>query len=198
MSGGHVSEETKKITQKIGWVFFCIILLAYVVDKDFVSLVDLGIPVETPNTIGTYYTVTKVTDGDTIHIRMDGQDETVRLIGINTPETVDPRRSVECFGKEASEAMKSFVEGKIVRLEYDDSQSLRDTYGRILAYVYLEDGQMVNRKMVAEGYAYEYTYMMPYHYQKEFRQVQQLAKTSLRGLWSPSTCGGSKALPIVN
>jgi micrococcal nuclease len=125
---------------------------------------------------------------------IDGNDETVRLIGINTPETVDPRRTVECFGKEASKRMQELAKGEIVRLEYDDSQSLRDTYGRLLAYAYLEDGQMLNRKMVAEGYAYEYTYLTPYRYQKEFRQLQELAKVSQRGLWAEETCNGSKIL----
>lgn len=144
------------------------------------------------NTIGTYYKVTKVTDGDTIHIDMDGTDEKVRLIGINTPETVDPRTQVQCFGKEASERMKELAGGKIVRLEYDDSQSLRDTYGRLLAYVYLEDGEMLNRKMVAEGYAYEYTYLAPYKYQSEFRDLQNIARVSGRGLWNPETCDGKK------
>lgn len=138
------------------------------------------------------YSVSKVVDGDTLHIDIDGKDETVRLIGINTPETVDPRRPVQCFGKEASAYMKSIANGENVRLEYDDTQSRRDTYGRLLAYVYLEDGQMINRKMIAEGYAYEYTYMTPYSYQKEFRNLQNLAKQSGRGLWSQETCNGQK------
>lgn len=140
------------------------------------------------NSVGTYYRVTKVTDGDTLHVDIDGIDETVRLLGINTPETVDPRRPVECFGKEASNKMKSLAGGEAVRLEYDDSQTLRDAYGRLLAYVYLEDGQMLNRKMIADGYAYEYTYMVPYKYQKEFRELQNLARTSERGLWAPDAC----------
>lgn len=144
------------------------------------------------NLIGTYYKVTKVTDGDTLHIEKDGEDTVVRLIGINTPETVDPRRPVECFGKEATNKMKSLVNGENVRLEYDDSQSLYDSYDRLLAYVYLEDGQMLNRKMIADGYAYEYTYMTPYKYQQEFRELQNLARTSERGLWAPESCNGQK------
>ena len=139
-----------------------------------------------------YYKVTKVVDGDTLHVAINGIDEKVRLIGINTPETVDPRRAVQCFGKEASTRMKELVDGKIVRLESDPTQDARDTYGRILAYVYLEDGQMVNRKMIAEGYAYEYTYLVPYTYQKEFKGLQNLARTSGYGLWSKNTCNGIK------
>jgi micrococcal nuclease len=144
------------------------------------------------NTLGTYYKVIKVTDGDTLHINVDGTDERVRLIGINTPETVDPRTEVQCFGKEATKRMEELAGGEDVRLEYDDTQSLRDAYGRLLAYVYLEDGEMLNKKMIAEGYAYEYTYLVPYNYQSEFRELQTLARTSGRGLWNPDTCGGKK------
>ena len=140
----------------------------------------------------TYYKVIRVVDGDTLDINYGATEEKVRLIGINTPETVDPRKAVECFGKEASARMTGLAGGKIVRLEMDDSQSQRDIYGRLLAYVYLEDGEMLNRKMIAEGYAYEYTYMTPYRYQAEFREIQTLAKTSNRGLWAPNTCNGQK------
>jgi micrococcal nuclease len=138
--------------------------------------------------------VIKVTDGDTLHVLLDGVDEKVRLLGINTPETVDPRTPVQCFGKEASNRMKELAGGKMVKLEFDETQSTRDAYNRLLAYVYLDDGEMLNRKMIAEGYAYEYTYMTPYKYQQEFRQLQVLAKGSNRGLWSANTCGGSKTL----
>ena len=142
--------------------------------------------------VGPYYKVTRVVDGDTLVVNYNGTEEKVRLIGINTPETVDPRKTVECFGKEASARMKSLAEGQNVRLEADPTQDTRDIYGRMLGYVYLEDGQMLNRKMIAEGYAYEYTYMTPYRYQKDFREVQQLAKVSERGLWAPDTCAGKK------
>lgn len=152
-----------------------------------------GFSSEPKNTIGYYYDVTKVTDGDTIQVDMDGTLEKVRLIGINTPETVDPRTPVQCFGKEASNRMKDLVEGKIVRLEFDESQDMRDAYGRLLAYVYLEGGEMVNRKMIAEGYAYEYTYLKPYKYHTEFRQLQNIARLSSRGLWSSDTCNGEKS-----
>jgi micrococcal nuclease len=192
MSSHHVSEEILGTAKKLKFVFGIIIAIALFYEGQSYNLFDLGLPASSPNTVGVYYTVTKVTDGDTLHVEMDGKDEVVRLIGINTPETVDPRKTVECFGKEASARMKEIVGGKIVRLEYDDSQALRDTYGRLLAYVYLEDEQMVNRKMVAEGYAYEYTYMTPYRYQKDFRDAQRLAQSAGRGLWSESTCNGSK------
>lgn len=190
----HIPEKILKTRNTFFFIGIMIVFVSYFFELQFpYNIVDLGFATTTPNTIGVYYKVTKVTDGDTIHIMMGDQDDTVRLIGINTPETVDPRRAVECFGKEASTRMKDLTQGKIVRLEYDSSQALRDTYGRLLAYVYLEDGQMVNRKMVAEGYAYEYTYMMPYQYQKEFRQLQNLAQSAQRGLWAKDTCYGSKS-----
>lgn len=192
MSAHHV--EIPKGSNRFLLFFSCVLVLAYIYQAQISGIVDLGLPVTTQNTVGVFYKVTKVTDGDTLHIEMNGRDETIRLIGINTPETVDPRRPVECFGKEASSRMKELTGGKIVRLEYDDTQSTRDAYDRLLAYVYLEDGQMLNRKMIADGYAYEYTYLKPYKYQKEFRQLQILAKTSVRGLWSPDSCNGDKKL----
>jgi micrococcal nuclease len=174
--------------------FAGVLVVAYLYQAQSFTGIDIGLPTTTENTVGVFYKVTKVTDGDTLHVEMDGRDETVRLIGVNTPETVDPRRPVQCFGKEASKRMKELAGGKIVRLEYDQSQNIRDTYDRLLAYVYLEDGQMLNRKMIAEGYAYEYTYLKPYMYQKEFMQLQTLARTSERGLWAKDTCDGSKTV----
>jgi micrococcal nuclease len=188
----HVDPKILGTEKLLKTLFSIIVAIAFVYEGQNYNLFNLGLPTSSPNTVGVYYKVTKVTDGDTIHVEIDGRNETVRLIGINTPETVDPRRAVECFGKEASARMKEIVSGQIVRLEYDDSQALRDTYGRLLAYVYLEDEQMINRKMVAEGYAYEYTYMTPYRYQKEFRDAQRLAQSAERGLWAKDTCNGSK------
>lgn len=181
-------DKAPAVAQNLG-LFGLIIILFSIFYQEF-DLTFLNTPAQggVENTIGTYYEVAKVTDGDTIHVIVDGVDERVRLIGIDTPETVDPRREVQCFGKEATEAMKEYVGGKLVQLEYDESQGTRDTYGRLLAYVYLEDGQMVNRKMIAEGYAYEYTYMKPYKYRQEFRELQTLARTSGRGLWNPNAC----------
>ena len=81
------------------------------------------------------YTVIKVVDGDTIKILYEGVEETVRLIGIDTPETVHPNKPVECFGQEASERMKELVEGKGVNIMFDKTQGMRDKYGRLLLYV---------------------------------------------------------------
>ncbi len=136
-----------------------------------------------------YFRVTKVVDGDTIAIDMNGRTETLRLIGINTPETVDPRRPVECFGKEASAKAKAVLTGVRVRVEGDSSQDARDKYGRMLAYVFLDDGTNFNELMIREGYAYEYTYHFPYKYQREFKEAQRMAKEGGMGLWADGACG---------
>jgi micrococcal nuclease len=119
----------------------------------------------------------------------DGQKVRVRLIGINAPESVDPRRPVQCFGKEASAEMSRIVGGQSVRLETDPSQDTYDKYGRLLAYAFLPDGTDVNLHMVEAGYAYEYTYHLPYRYQKEFKAAQTAAEKGGSGLWAAGVCG---------
>lgn len=139
------------------------------------------------------YEVVRVVDGDTIDVSIDDQIERLRLIGINTPETVDPRKSVECFGKEASEKAKSILVGKKVTIESDPSQGERDKYDRLLRYVFLEDGTNFNLLMIREGYAYEYTYNLPYKYQTEFKQAQKEAEKNKMGLWGAS-CEGQTSI----
>ena len=134
------------------------------------------------------YKVVIVVDGDTIDVEIEGKVERLRLIGINTPETVDPRREVECFGKQASENAKDLLLDKFVTLENDETQQERDRYGRLLRYVYLPDGASFNKYMIEEGFAYEYTYGTPYKYQTEFRQAQADAQNQQKGLWNPSAC----------
>lgn len=169
-----------------------ILALSFLYQLQDEKIIDIGLRKEVKNTVGIFYEVTRVVDGDTIEILMGGRKEKIRLIGINTPEMNDERGEVQCFAEEAKDRMKELVSGKIIKLEYDETQNLRDTYNRILAYIYLEDEQMLNRKMIAEGYAYEYTYIVPYKYQKEFRELQLLAKNNDRGLWAENTCNGKK------
>ncbi len=136
--------------------------------------------------------VKRVVDGDTIVVTIEGKDEKVRLIGINSPETVDPRKPVECFGKEAKEYLKSLLVKRLVNLEPDPTQQDRDKYGRLLRYVFLPDGTLVNQLMITKGFAYEYTYDLPYKYQKDFKSGQQRAEALGRGLWDDRTCAGKK------
>lgn len=138
------------------------------------------------------YQVVKVVDGDTLDVSINDKIERLRLIGIDTPETVDPRKSVQCFGKEASSKAKELLMGKRVSLEMDDTQGERDKYKRLLRYVFLPDGTNFNLFMIEEGYAHEYTYHLPYKYQAEFKNAQRSAMENQKGLWSPSTCPGNK------
>jgi len=137
------------------------------------------------------YVVTDVVDGDTIKVENNSETFTVRLIGINTPETKDPRKDVECFGKEASDRLTALLDGQTVQLVSDESQLDTDRYDRLLRYVILEVGTNVNYQMIQEGYAYEYTYSEPYKYQSDFKDAQAYAKENKLGLWSDTTCNGS-------
>jgi endonuclease YncB( thermonuclease family) len=141
------------------------------------------------------YLVTSVVDGDTIKVNIDGVTKTLRLIGIDTPETVDPRKPVQCFGVEASNRTKQLLLNKKVRLEADPTQGELDKYNRLLRYVYLEDGTSFNKKMISDGYAYEYTYNTPYKYHAEFKKAQIDAKNSKLGLWADDACTTQTTTP---
>lgn len=125
-----------------------------------------------------YHLVTRVIDGDTIVLENGTR---VRYIGIDTPETKHPRKGVEYFGKEASEANKELVEGKKVRLEYDVQRT--DKYDRTLAYVYLTDGTFVNAWLVENGFARVSTYPPNVKYQEQFLELDRKAREEHKGLW---------------
>lgn len=144
------------------------------------------------------YKIVKVVDGDTVAVEIGGKKETIRLIGTNTPETVDPRKPVECFGIEASNKAKEILTGKSVRLEADSVVGERDKYGRLLRYIFLEDGTNFNKMMISEGYAYEYTYNSPYKYQDEFKQAEKEAMEAKRGLWADGVCESSTPPTATN
>lgn len=141
------------------------------------------------------YAVVQIVDGDTIKVSIDGKTESVRLIGVDTPETVDPRQPVQCFGREAADFTKAKLTGASVRLESDASQGDRDKYSRLLRYVVTQDGVNFNRQLLAEGYAYEYTYRTPYKYQADFKAAQKSATAANKGLWAATSCSGQKIKP---
>lgn len=141
----------------------------------------------TPAPAGSYRVV-KVADGDTITIDKDGAHQSVRLIGVNTPETVDPRTPVQCFGEEAADAMRALVSDRTVRIETDESQGMYDSYGRLLAYVFTKDGTLVNQYLIAEGFGHEYTFRLPYARQADFRAAEADARLAQKGLWAPGIC----------
>lgn len=123
--------------------------------------------------------VERVVDGDTFVL---ASGDRVRLIGIDTPETVHPSRGVEPYGKQASDFSKSLLTGKRVRLVYD--VQARDRYGRLLAYVYLSDGTFVNAELVKRGYAQVSTYPPNVKHQDTFVALQREARSANRGLWA--------------
>ena len=112
-------------------------------------------------------TVKRAVDGDTLLL---ANGERVRLIGVDTPETKHPQKPVERFGREAYLFTKGMVEGKEVRLEYD--QTRRDKYGRILAYAYLMDGTFLNAEIIKQEYGFAYT-QYPSKYMEEFRKYER-------------------------
>ncbi len=126
--------------------------------------------------------VSHVTDGDTIRLQ---SGEKVRLIGIDTPETVDPRRAVGCFGKQASEFTTAKLLNQEVVLEKDVSET--DRYGRLLRYIWLQ-GELFNEILVRQGYAYAVSYPPDVKYQTRLKAAQILAQKEKLGLWSESNC----------
>ncbi|MCW3010164.1 MAG: thermonuclease family protein [Solirubrobacterales bacterium] len=127
--------------------------------------------------------VERVVDGDTIRVRLDGKEETVRYIGVDTPETKKPGTGVECFGKAASAENERLVEGEQLRLTV--GEEARDRYGRLLAYVRRErDGLFVNERLLAGGYAKALTIRPNDRYELRFKAVETRARVMGAGLWS--------------
>ncbi len=137
-----------------------------------------------------FYQVVRVVDGDTIDVHISDQTKRLRLIGIDTPETVDPNKPIQCYGPEASAKAKELLMGNFVNLEEDATQGDADKYGRLLRYVFLKDSTNFYKWMIENGYAREYTYSTPYKYQDEFKAAEVAAKASKVGLWAANTCNG--------
>jgi micrococcal nuclease len=126
--------------------------------------------------------VQRVSDGDTFVATVNGRRERVRVIGVDTPESVAPNRPDEPYGEEASEFAKHYLDGETVRLAGDAEP--RDRYGRMLAYVWLKDGTFWNALLVAEGYAQQLTIPPNVTYAGLFRRLVVEARQSNRGLWA--------------
>lgn len=137
----------------------------------------------------------KVFDGDTIAVRLDRKDSPlakgsdtihIRLIGVDTPELNHPLKPVQYFAQEATSFTTKMVSGKRVRLEFDSEKV--DKYGRVLAYVLLPDGRMLNAEIIKHGYGFAYT-KFPFRYMEEFRRYERDARSKGYGLWK----GGGKS-----
>jgi len=121
------------------------------------------------------YTVERVIDGDTLVVSRYGKEVSVRLIGIDAPEDGG------CYAGEGTAVLTDYV-GDAITLKMDDTQNAYDQYGRILAYVYVDD-LLVNEALIREGYAKEYTYIVPYTHQEAFQTAENEAQTFARGAW---------------
>lgn len=144
------------------------------------------------------YSINHYIDGDTIAVNMNGKIETIRFIGIDTPETHKPNTPVQCYGPAAAAHTQNVIKnaGGHVRLAADSQGTNRDRYDRLLRYVYLPDGTLVNLLNIQQGYAFYYPYF-PFTKKAEFKAAQAAAQATHRGLWgactpTPSDNGGYK------
>ncbi len=155
-------------------------------------------PGEVGRLLGTHtpgmYQVVSIEDGDTVTVNMNGSVERVRFIGVDTPETQDPRKPVQCFGRAASDFTKQLIGTHDVRLESDPLSSNRDRYDRLLRYIYLPDGRLVQAEIIREGYGFAYT-SFPFTKSTEFKALETSARQQNKGLWgscelTPNQYGG--------
>jgi micrococcal nuclease len=125
-------------------------------------------------------------DGDTFIIDMDGLETRIRLIGVDTPESVHPNKDVEAFGLEASAFLKQLLAGQAVSLGYDQANaatSHRDKYKRLLAYAYrISDSLFINAEIIKQGFGHAYT-VFPFQEMQNFLQYEREARAAKRGLW---------------
>lgn len=128
------------------------------------------------------YSVVEFVDGDTVVVGMAGTKETIRFIGVDTPETHDPRKTVQCFGQAAANFTKTFIGNNQVRLSSDPLSTNRDRYDRLLRYVYLPNGRLVNAEIIKQGYGFAYL-SFPFTKSDEFHQYELNARKKNLGLW---------------
>jgi micrococcal nuclease len=139
---------------------------------------ELDLGNEPPASASAY--VTRVVDGDTVEVRLDGEEEDVRYIGVDTPETVKPGAPVDCFGPQASSFNHRLVERRRVRLVFGAER--RDQYGRLLAYVYLGE-RFVNAELVRRGLARTLTIPPNDRFAERLKRLEIAAARAGRGLW---------------
>lgn len=149
--------------------------------KQIAALLGVGVPSQDELAL-----VKRVVDGDTIVVEIGGKEYRVRYIGVDAPESTTRQ---ECFGHEATRFNRTLVEGQTVRLERDVSET--DRYGRLLRYVYLSNGEMVNEVIIREGYALARSFPPDVKYQDRFREAEREAKQKRRGLWRSCPNPGS-------
>ncbi|HAU98694.1 MAG: Micrococcal nuclease [Microgenomates group bacterium GW2011_GWF2_45_18] len=189
--------KKRTIKKLLGLVFFLIIMSFFSQEKTS-PFFHTPFPSETskpqivlssPTLISTssanLYSVERVVDGDTIRVTVDGKSESVRIVGIDAPESVAPNQPIECMGKESSAFLTSLLENKQVQLEKDETQQDRDKYGRLLRFVFLEDNVDVGLQMIEKGFAEEKLYTTkPYLFRTQYLEAQKYAQEQKLGIWS--------------
>lgn len=124
------------------------------------------------------FIVSRVIDGDTIVVSMNGVNQSVRFIGVDTPEL----REKECFATQAKDITEAFLLGKEIKMEIDASQSEKDRYNRLIRYVFIDEMNFSDF-LIKEGYGKEYTFSNKYKYSDQFKASQKEAKKNLKGMW---------------
>ncbi len=158
------------------WAAIAVIIGVIIDKEDKVRLTDA------PETNRFTAKITKVVDGDTMHISYDDRKETIRLLLVDTPETVDPNKEVQPFGPEASKYAHEILDDKDVSIEIDVSE--RDKYGRLLCYLWI-DGKMFNEMLRVKGLArVAYVYPPNIKYVDQYRDTQKGAQLAGMGIWS--------------
>lgn len=132
------------------------------------------------------YSIDHFVDGDTIAVKMDGKVEKVRFVGVDTPETHKPNTPVQCYGPAAAAFTKNLIGSQKVRLVSDELSTDRDRYKRLLRYVYLPDGTLVNERLIQGGYGFYYPYF-PFTKSVQFNADEQQAIAGNKGLWANCT-----------
>lgn len=136
-----------------------------------------------------WHYVLSVIDGDTIKVSIDGKEETVRIIGIDTPETKRSRIDEECFGEDAGVYAKALLENTLVQIKHDDTQRIRDRYNRLLAFVGMYDGRDFGEVMIINGYAHEFIFQGRVHKKQQlYKDAQTQAQENKVGLWAEGAC----------
>lgn len=176
---------SKSRRRKLFWLVASLLIIGFntLADKQGWTLLN-SFTRNTNDTISAgFYRVTQFDDGDTIAVDMNGTKETIRMIGVDTPEVKDPRKPVQCYGKSASNFTKQLIGNNAVRLEADPLNTNRDRYNRLLRYVYLPSGQLVNSELIKQGYGFAYT-SFPFTKIDEFKNYQDQARSHNLGLWA--------------
>jgi micrococcal nuclease len=140
------------------------------------------------------YRVSRFVDGDTVAVNMNGHEEKIRLIGVDTPETHKPNTPVQCYGPAAAAYTKNTIGNQPIRLVSDSLSTDRDRYNRLLRYIYLPDGSDFNEKLIQGGYGFYYPYF-PFTKSDQFSADQSAAMATHKGLWgncspTPTDAGG--------